>query len=255
MVSTLATERFPIKIANETAAIGTAAELTAALDVLQGDYDHAVLGQLSTHLAQIIGDGRGLLAVLRVLAPEDQRYLIELLGFETPAVIHNAQILRDILAMLSECAVEEALLNAIGSARLRELLATPEGLADVLEWVYGESDRLVLQLLGEVHLRGLFTSGHDLSLVMGMLNHALQKELIELIGWEQVSLLIHSRSDLSHLLSSLPSSLSAELLPWIPVDRLRALIRNADQWRTLCASLELQEIQLLGRILGVPYAQ
>lgn len=255
MMNATQTERFPIMIGNEAAAIGTAAELTVALDVLQGDHDRAVLEQLAPHLARIIGDGRGLQAVLRVLASADQLYLIQLIGSELPAVIHSAQILRDILAMLADCAVEEALLSAIGAARLRELLATPEELADVLEWVYGASDRLVLQLLGDAHLRGLFASGHELSLVLGMLDHQLQKELIELLGWEQVTALIHSRSDLAHLLAALPAALSAELLPRIPIDRLHALIRNAQGWRALCASLELPEIEHLQRILGVPYAQ
>ena len=116
MMNDIQTERFPITIGNETAAIGTASELTVALDVLQGDYDHAVLEQLAPHLARIIGDGRGLLAVLRILAPADQLHIIGLMGSELPAVIHNAQILRDILAMLADCAVEEALLSAIGAA-------------------------------------------------------------------------------------------------------------------------------------------
>jgi hypothetical protein len=255
MMNAYKTEQFPITISNETAAIGTAAELTVALDVLQGDHDRAVLVQLAPHLAQIIGDGRGLLAVLRVLSPADQLYLIGCIGSGLPTVIHNAQILRDILAMLADCKVEEALLSAIGSARLRELLATPEELADVLEWVYGESDRLVMQLLGDAHLRGLFASGHELSLVLGMLDHRLQKELIELLGWEQVSALIHSRTDLAHLLATLPAALSTELLPRIPVDRLHALIRNAQGWQALCASLELPEIEQLQRVLGVSYAQ
>jgi HPt (histidine-containing phosphotransfer) domain-containing protein len=226
-----------------------------ALDVLQGDHDHAVLEQLAPYLARITGDGRGLLAILRVLAPADQLYLIELIGSELPAVIQSAQILRDILAMLADYAVEEALLSAIGAARLRELLATPEELSDVLEWVYGASDRLVLQLLGNAHLLGLFASGHELSLVLGMLDHQLQKEFIELLSWEQVSAIIHSRADLAHLLAALPAELSTELLPRIPVDRLRALIRNAQGWRALCASLELPEIEYLQRIPGVAYAQ
>ncbi|MHB1356112.1 MAG: hypothetical protein ACYCZF_09080 [Anaerolineae bacterium] len=251
----VALERFSLTIGGESAAIGTAAELTVALDVLQGDHDRAVLAQLGPHLAQVIGDGRGLQAVLRVLAPADQLYLIECIGLNLPALIQNAQILRDILAMLADCEVEEALLTAIDAARLRELLATPEELADGLEWVYGASDSLVLQLMGTSHLRGLFTSGHELSLVLGMLDHSLQKELIELLGWKQVSSLIHSRSDLAHLLTALPAELSSELLPRIPADRLRAMIRNAQGWHDLCSSLELPEIEQIQRILGVPYAQ
>jgi hypothetical protein len=254
MVSTLSIERFQITIDGESTAIGTAAELTVALDVLQGDYDRAVLERLAPHLAQIIGDGRGLQAVLRVLAPADQLYLITCIGADLPKVIHNAQVLRDLLAMLSDGTVEEALLTAVGTTRLRELLATPEELADILEWVYGENDRLVLHLLGNDHMRGFFASGHELALVLGMLDHPLQKELIDLLGWEQVKSLIHNRSDLAHLLAALPADLSAELLPRIPIDHLRALIRNTQGWHDLCASLELPEIEQLQQLLGVPYA-
>jgi hypothetical protein len=48
-------KRYPVTIDGETASIGTANELAVALDVLQGQYDRAVLEQLGPALAYITG--------------------------------------------------------------------------------------------------------------------------------------------------------------------------------------------------------
>ncbi len=92
--------RYPIAIDGETADVGTAGELVAALDVLQGHHDRAVLEQLRPHLAEVIGGLQGLYAPLKVLAAEDRLYLIEALGPRLVDVMQRARALRDILATL-----------------------------------------------------------------------------------------------------------------------------------------------------------
>jgi len=121
--------RYPITIEGETTDIGTAAELVVALDVLQGQHDRLVLEQLRPHLAQIISGPQGLHAVLKVLAPEDQIYLLDALGSELPRIISRAAALRDILATLAEARVEERLLQTLGAEGLRGLIGSAEELA------------------------------------------------------------------------------------------------------------------------------
>jgi hypothetical protein len=67
----MATTSHSITIDGETTSIATARELMVALDVLQGQHDREVLEQLSPHLADIVADGAGLYAVLKVLSPAD----------------------------------------------------------------------------------------------------------------------------------------------------------------------------------------
>ena len=97
--------RYPVEIEGETALIGTAGELVAALDVLQGQHDRAVLEQLTPHLADILSGPKGLYATLKILEPEDQLYLIQALGPQLGNVIQTASALRDILATLAESGV------------------------------------------------------------------------------------------------------------------------------------------------------
>ena len=116
--------RYPITIDQETVQIGTAAELSVALDVLQDQYDRQVLTQLRPHLAKIIPQARDFLAVMKSLAADDQLYLIEALGPHLAGILLEARYLRDLLATMAETRVEAALLSALGRTGLRSLILT-----------------------------------------------------------------------------------------------------------------------------------
>ncbi|MGQ9683567.1 MAG: hypothetical protein ACUVX9_13595 [Anaerolineae bacterium] len=247
----MAIVRFPITIDGEITDIGTAGELAVALDVLQGRHDREVLEQLRPHLAQIIGTGRGLHGTLKALAPADQEYLLRALGPELPAAIGSAAALRDILATTSEMAVEQALLETLGASGLRRLIVTAEELAEVLEWVYGECDRLALDLLGTEHLRLLIHSGHALSLVLHSLDAAVQRSLLQALGWEWLVARVRDGRDLAYLLRALPSDLGKELLAYYTPGALRALIGNERDWQFLWQRLEPDEATHLSNLLGV----
>jgi hypothetical protein len=222
-----------------------------ALDVLQGQHDRAVLEQLRPHLADVIGGPQGLHAVLKVLEPEDQMYLVEALGPRLVGVLQRAGALRDILATLAESGVEEKLLQILGVDGLRALIGSAEELAEVLEWVYGASDWLVLQLLGADSVNRLFQSGYELSLVLYSLDHARQKELIDMLGWDHVVFLVHDRRDLAHLLRALPADLSNRLLTHFSKEQLWAIIQDERGWRYLYNYLETAEADYLGKVLEV----
>ena len=144
--------RYPLKIDGQVVQIGSANELAIALDVLQGQYDEAALHQLQEHLAEITAHASGFMTLLRSLSVENQLFLIQAIGPGLVQVIQNARHLRDILAIASEASVEHAILSTLGSSGLMQLIQTGEELAEVLEWVYGEEDTLVLNLLGEKYL-------------------------------------------------------------------------------------------------------
>ncbi len=243
---------YPVTIDGETAQIGTAAELVVALDVLQGQHDRQVLAQLAPHLAEIIAQPEGLTNTFRVLVPDDRLYLIEALGPRLAGLVQSASALRDILAMLAETAVEEALLKAIGGDALRNLLATPEEAADVFEWIYGDCDRLLLELLGVDHLRTLFQSGYDLSLLLHALEAPAQELLLARLTWERVVALVRDRRDLAHLLRALPPQMSERLLAHFSPEQLRPLVGNERGWRYLQGYLQPEELAYLTDLLGRP---
>jgi len=247
--------RYPITIDGETATVGSAAELVVALDVLQGQHDRTVLEQLRPYLAEIIAGPAGLHAVLRVLAPDDQVYLLEAMGPRLECAVQRAGVLRDILATLAESRVEERLLETIGAAGLRRLLGTAQEVAEALEWVYGDCDRLLLQLLGTDFLVGLFSSGHDLSLVLRSLEPTNQQALLDTLGWERVIALVLDRRDLAHLLRALPSGISQQLLERLDPARLQQVVRGERGRRYLDNYLEPEEAACLDRRLEVNRAE
>ncbi len=243
--------RYPITLSGEITDVGTAAELVVALDVLQGQHDRLVLEQLRQHLAAVIGGPQGLFAVLRVLSADDQIYLIDSLGADLPRLVQRSATLRDMLATLAEPRVEERLLTTIGGDGLRALIGSAEELAEVLEWVYGDCDRLTLQLLGPAALTHLCLGGYELSLVLHALDRDRQAELLDMLGWEQVISLVQNRRDLAYLLRALPSQLSQELMSRLTEARLRSLVRDGRDWEYLSRYLEAAERDYLATRLGV----
>ena len=251
----MATNRYSITAEGETAAIGTAAELVVALDVLQGHHDRMVLQQLHPHLAEIVDGPQGMYAVLKVLAPDDQIYLIDALGSRLVDVVQRSGALRDILATLAESTVEERLLETLGSDGLRALIGSAEELSEILEWVYGECDQLALRLLGPEFLSRIFQSGYEFSLVLHSLDHARQLELVELLGWARVSSMVHDRRDLAHLLRALPGEISTRLLNHFGKEQLWDIIRDERGWRYLYNYLEAEEVAFLENLLEVNDAE
>ena len=243
--------RYSITIGGETAEIGTAAELVVALNVLQGNHDHEVLEQLKNHISDIVINPEDLYALFSVLIPNDQIYLIESLGSNLVKVFQKASWMRDILATLAEISVEIKLFEILGSEGLRLLIHSAEELSGILEWVYEECDKLVLDLLGKDFLMKLFQSGYELSLVLYSLDHVRQSEFIKMFGWDDIITLIRNRNDLAHLFRALPTELSKKMLTHFTKEQLWIIIRDEHGWRYLRNYLETDEIIHLEKLLGV----
>jgi hypothetical protein len=205
-------KRYPVTIDGETASIGTANELAVALDVLQGQYDRAVLEQLGPALAYITGGPLGFERLLQALAPEDQLYLVDALGPRLAGIIQEARHLRDVFAALAVVEVELRILDTLGTDGLRALINTAQELAEVLGWLYGECDRRAIELLGTPYLTRLIRNGSDLCAVMDALDAEGQLDLLDRLGRTRTSRLLHDGADLAHFMRALPAHLSARLL-------------------------------------------
>jgi hypothetical protein len=237
--------RYPITIEGETVMIGSASELAVALDVLQGQYDREILAQLGLHLAEIIAHASGLLNILRSLSVDDRIFLLHALGPALVDVIQNAPNLRDLLAVLADQRVEVELLTSLGSNGLRRLISTGLELAEVLEWVYGKEDGLLLKLLGDAYVRQMCRHAHDLSAILRNIDFALQASLLEQLGWPFVVALVKDGHDLAYLVRALPAEHSAKLLQHFSALQLVALVGNAEEWAYLYQRLEPGEVELV----------
>ena len=237
--------RFPLIFNGESVLIGTANELAIALDVLQGQSDHEALIQLEPHLTEIIGNANGLMTVIRSLSLDNQIFLIQVIGPDLGDVIQNAACLRDILAVVSDPRMEITILTTLGSSGLRSLLETGPELSDVLEWVYGECDSLVIDLLGKDYFRRLMRSASDLSNVLRNVDTPLQARILEHLGWSFVVNLVKDGYDLAYLLRTLPPVNSDQLLHHFSGQQLISLIGNRTEWNYLYQRLEPAEADML----------
>jgi hypothetical protein len=243
--------RFPVTIEGETVDVGNAAELSAVLDVLNGHFDRAVLEQLRPHLPAIVAGPAGLIAVMRSLVPDDQLFLVEALGGALARVIGEARHLRDLLAIVAEARVRQAIVATLGGDGLRTLVHTPADLAGALEWMYGEGDSSLLDLVGAAALERIVRSGTDLGVVLCALDDRGQARLVDAIGWDRVAGLVTSGRDLAHVLRALPAAMGARLLGEYSRERIVALVGNPADWTYLYERLEPAEADaLLARLKG-----
>jgi hypothetical protein len=242
--------RYPLNIDGQVVQIGSANELAIALDVLQGQYDEEALRQLQDHLAEITAHASGFITLIRSLSVDNQLCLIQAIGPNLVNVFQNANRLRDILAIVPEARVEEAILTTLGSSGLQHLIQTGQELAEVLEWVYGEGDALALNLLGEKYVRRLCSHADSLSAVLHNISDTQQASLLEQLGWTFVLNLVNDGHDLAYLLRALPPQNSASLLRHFSGPRLVELIGNADEWSYLYQRLEPAEADMLLKLLN-----
>jgi hypothetical protein len=243
--------RYPVTIEGATAEVGNAAELSAALDVLNGQHDRAVLEQLRAHLPAVLGGPAGLIAVMRSLAPGDQRFLAEALGGSLASVLGEARHLRDLLAIVAEAPVRHAIVTTLGADGLRALVHTARDLAGVLEWMYGDDDALVLELVGAPALARVVRTGTDLAQVLCALDDRGQARLLDAIGWGRVSQLVVSCRDLAHVLRALPAAMGTRLVGEYSREQIVSLVNNPADWTYLYDRLEPAEADaLLARLKG-----
>ena len=241
---------FSISIDNETTTVRTWRDLAVVLDVLQGHHDREVLQQLSIHLPEVVSDSIGLYSTLKVLAPDDQLFLIKALGQNLLKTVEKAAALRDILAFLSDDTVEMEIVKNLGTTGLQSLIQTPLEMAEILEWIYGDSEMTVLELLGREYVTSLFTTGEEVSLVLLSLQEN-KAALLDIIGWEHIVRLIRNGRDLACMLRALPEDISKQLLEYYTGDQLRKLIRNKTDWEYLWNRLETKEADCILKLLEV----
>ena len=237
--------RFPVTLDGQAVRIGTTGELVVALDVLRGQYDRATLAQLREHLPQIIRNGQEFLTVMKSLSADDQLFLLEAFGKNLAEVLRDAERLRDLLAMLADERVEQAVLETLGGDGLNRLIHNARELSGILEWIYGSSDSRVLESIGMEKLRGICRSAEDLGLVLRSLDRSMQGKFLEGLGWDLVAAGVRDGRDLSTLLRALPPEASQRLLQHFTAPRLRQLIGNPDDWAYLYRRLEPEEADFI----------
>ncbi len=247
--------RYPVTIDGETTAIGTAQELAVALDVLQGQYDRAVLEQLGAQLGDIIRTPEDFTLVVKSLVPADQIYLIDTLDGRLAGILREGRFLRDLLATMADTEVEQHLLDALGAQGLRRLLRSAQELSEVLEWLYGQCERRLLEAVGLDYVCRLANNGAELSAILSAVDRGMQERLIDEVGWDCVLSNISDGRDLAYLVRALPPAASARLLDHYTRERLVELIGNEADWDYLWDRLEPAEVETLrAKLLEAPHA-
>jgi hypothetical protein len=246
-----APRRHPVGVDGERAEIGDAAELAVAVELLGPGRSGEVLAQLAPDLPAILGGPEGLLQTVRALDPADRPLLFSLLGEALPPLVRGARRLGELLALTAAPAVEEQLLRALGPAVLRSYAGNARDLAEMLQWVYGECDRLLLELLGAEHLGAVLGSAADLAHALHALDPGGQRRLLELLGPGHAARLVADARDLARVLHALPRDAARELLDGFTPEELVARIGGEREWRRLCRRLADDEAQLLFARLGV----
>lgn len=245
--------RYPVHIDGETVTIGTANELSAAMDVLQGQHDRQVLEQLRPHLVEIIAGPSGLISILKSLSEGDQLFLIDAIGADFARLVQHPRRLSDLLAMMSSEVVENKILETLGHTGLNQLIVRPEDLGETLEWLYGHSDKRVLELLGVNALRNIIRSGNGLAIVLDALELDAQRELLNTLGKEHVLGLISNGIELARLLRSMPAELGVSFIEEMSKEQLIKIINNAADWEYLWKRLETAEAQAMAQKLNFTY--
>ncbi|MFO1125583.1 MAG: hypothetical protein U1E25_10065 [Methylocystis sp.] len=243
-------DRYPLHIDGETAEVGDAEELAVVLDVLNGRRDRDVLAQLRPHLPQIVRKPSDLPLLMRILARDDQIFLIEAMGENLADALQTPRHLRELLATIAEPHVKLTLINTLDGPGLRKLLVTARDLAGTLEWAYGQCSLRLLELLGEDYLRRLIRHGDDLAFVLNAIAEEPQSALLASIGWAGVAELTRNARDLALLLRAVPPTISLNLLDQYDRPHLIEMIGDRRAWTYLYNRIKPDEAVQLLRKLG-----
>jgi len=212
-----------------------------------------VIMSLDEKLLDIIKTYRGLSSCLKHLGYRNRFLLLIKIGDILPTVLGRSEHLGGILASIPEGEGKLRIVKSMRHRGLVQIVENADDLGNVLEWLYGDAELVVLNLLGEEFLRGLFYSGRDIYKVAHFLSEPNKDYFIDLLGISSLRALTGTCDDFLYIIKALTASKTKEYIRLFTPDEIRGLIRSDYTFHAFVKKIAYAKEDELLRYLG--YAQ
>lgn len=208
-------------------------------------YHWNIIMSLDTQLEGLIQTYKGLALCLKHLNHKNRFLLLVKIGDVLPQVIGSSWNFANILARIPEESDKIRLIKQIRKRGLEKMIFTAYDFANMLEWLYGDGQRIALETLGDEYLRRLVVRGEDAYVMLQFLSKEHKTMFIEMVGMEHLRRTIHSPGDFNAIFKGLTDEYSEKLLEELGNDMIEHLFLDNKQFRSTLLRLSSTKEKLL----------
>lgn len=199
----------------------------------------------------LIDSEEGLLKVLKPLLGKNKFLLMFLVSDILGKLIKSARKLSYILSGTENQVDKILFIKRIRQRGLEQIIHNAEDLSFVLEWIYGEGERIILNQFGVEGLHRIMVAAGDIYHVLHFINNENKDYLIELLTFEFIKKKIMNFSDFILVLRGITENMVPEYLKMFPKEQIKDLIDADRQYENRIKKLShKKEVILLDYIVN-----
>lgn len=96
---------------------------------------------------------------------------------------------------------------------LLHIIHTPDDLGNILEWIFGDGEKLIFDMLGKDFLRSVFSYGTDIYKVFHFLADQNKDILADMLELSFIKSLVYTADDFFYVLKALSNAKVREFIP------------------------------------------
>lgn len=179
---------------------------------------------LDEDLMKIILTYKGLLLCMKHMEYKNRFLLLVKMGDTLPHVIETSTHLGSLLASIPEETDKIRIVKSMRYRGLTEIIYTPDDLGNILEWIFGEGEKIIMDILGKDFLQKLFAYGTDIYKVFHFLSDENKNILADIISLTFIQSCIYTSEDFFYVLKALSNEKVQEFIPLFTPEEIRSII-------------------------------
>lgn len=168
--------------------------------------------RLDEKLMDIVHSYKGLLLCMKHMEYKNRFLLLIKIGDTLSHVVERSAHLGSILASIPEEADKIRIIKSIRTKGLIQMIHTPDDLGNILEWIFGEGEKMVFDMLGKDFLQSLFAYGTDIYKVFHFLSPENKDILADMLSLSFIGSRIYTAEDFFYVLKALSNAKVGEFI-------------------------------------------
>lgn len=208
-------------------------ELALIIELLESStnsftlHRHLIMS-LDEKLMDIIVTYKGLLLCMKHMEYKNRFLLLIKIGDTLSRVIGKSEHLGNILAGIPEETDKMRIIKSLRYKGLMQIIHTSNDLGNILEWIFGDGEKLVFDILGRDFLISLFAYGMDIYRVFHFLNDKNKDILAEILTLQFLRSRIQTAEDFFYILKALSNKTAGEFISIMNPLEVREIIGKND---------------------------
>ncbi|MFA6090645.1 MAG: hypothetical protein WC774_02615 [Candidatus Gracilibacteria bacterium] len=204
-------------------------ELALIIDLLASSTDtftlhRHIIMSLDEDLMKIILTYKGLLLCMKHMEYKNRFLLLIKIGDTLPHVIETSTHLGSLLASIPEETDKMRIVKSMRYKGLIQVIHTPDDLGNIMEWIFGNGEKLIIDILGKDFLHSLFAYGTDIYKVFHFLSDENKNFLADMISLPFIQSHIYTSEDFFYVLKALSNEKVQEFIPLFTPEEIRSII-------------------------------